>query len=75
MGNVSCNLDIKIKLNGQKMYFVVNAYPPYPLDVATSNLQVQIAHDEEGILGSVSCDFDPMIKVKVQIIHFKKVFL
>ena len=57
------------------MYFVVNAYPPYPLDVATLNLQVQIAHDEEGILGSVSCDFDPMIKVKVQIIHFKKVFL
>ena len=28
----------KVKVKGQIMYFLVNAYPPKPLDVATPNL-------------------------------------
>ena len=31
---------------GQIMYFLVNTYPPEPLDVATS--QVHMSHDVEG---------------------------
>ena len=35
LGNISCDLDPKVK--GQIMYSLVNASPPKPLDVATSN--------------------------------------
>ena len=35
LGNISCYLDLKVK--GKIMNFVVNASPPKPLDVATSN--------------------------------------
>ena len=39
LGNISCDL-----VNSQIMYFFVNASPPKPLDVATSNF----VHDVEG---------------------------
>ena len=35
LGNISCDLDPKVK--GQIIYFLVNALSPKPLDVATSN--------------------------------------
>ena len=35
LGNISCDLDPKIK--GQIMYFLVNVSPLKPLEVATSN--------------------------------------
>ena len=37
LGNVSHDLDPKVKTKGQIMYFLVNASPPKLLDVATSN--------------------------------------
>ena len=37
LNNVSCHLDPKAKVKGQKMYFLVNASPPNLLNVATSN--------------------------------------
>ena len=37
LGNTSCDLDPKVKVKGQIMYFLVNASSPKPLDIATSN--------------------------------------
>ena len=36
LGNLWCDLDSKIKVKDQIMYFIVNASPPNRLDVATS---------------------------------------
>ena len=35
LGNISCDLDPKVKVKGQIMYFLVNVSPPKRLDVAT----------------------------------------
>ena len=35
LGNISCDLDPKIKVKGQIMYFLVNVSPPKRLDLAT----------------------------------------
>ena len=37
LGDISCDLDPKVKVKGQIMYFLVNVSPPKRLDVATSN--------------------------------------
>ena len=37
LGNISCNLDPCVKVKGQITYFLVNASPTKPLDVATLN--------------------------------------
>ena len=37
LGNISCDLDPKVKVKGQILYFLVIASPPKPLDVATLN--------------------------------------
>ena len=37
IGNVPCDLEPKVKDKCQIRYFLVNASPPIPLDVATSN--------------------------------------
>ena len=37
LGNISCDLDPKVKEKSQIMYFLVNASPPKPFDVVTSN--------------------------------------
>ena len=37
LGNILCDLDPKVKVKGQMLYFLVNVSPPKRLDVATSN--------------------------------------
>ena len=37
LGDVSCDLDPKVKVKGQIMYFLVNASPHKLFEVATSN--------------------------------------
>ena len=37
LGDILCDLDPKVKVKGQIMYFLVNASPHKLLDVATSN--------------------------------------
>ena len=37
LGNILCDLDPKVKVKGQILYFLVNVSPPKRLDVATSN--------------------------------------
>ena len=37
LGDVSCDLDPKVKVKGQIMYFLENASPHKVLEVATSN--------------------------------------
>ena len=37
LGNILCDLDPKVKVKGQIMYFLVNVSPPKRLDLATSN--------------------------------------
>ena len=37
MGNVLCDLNSKVEVKGQVLYFLANASTPKPLDVATSN--------------------------------------
>ena len=37
LGNISCDLDSKVKVKGQILNFFVNAPPPKPSDVVTSN--------------------------------------
>ena len=37
LGDVSCDLDPKVKVKGQIMYFTENASPHYVFEVATSN--------------------------------------
>ena len=37
LGNILCDLDPKVKVKDQIMYFLVNASPPKQLDLATSN--------------------------------------
>ena len=49
LGNTPCDLDPKVKVKGQIMYFLVNASSPKPLDIATSNFsQVHRSTDIEG---------------------------
>ena len=37
LGIILCDLDPKVKVNDQIMYFLVNVSPPKRLDVATSS--------------------------------------
>ena len=37
LGNILCDLDSKVKVKDQIMYFLVNASSPKLLEVATSN--------------------------------------
>ena len=37
LGNILCDLDPKVKVKIQIMYFLVNVSPPKGLDVVTSN--------------------------------------
>ena len=37
LGNILCDLDPKVKVKGQIVYFLVNTSSPKPFDVATSN--------------------------------------
>ena len=37
LGNITCDLDPKVKVKDQLMYFLVNVSPPKQLDTATSN--------------------------------------
>ena len=37
LGNVSCDLETMVKVNGRIMYFLENASPHNVLEVATSN--------------------------------------
>ena len=37
LGNISCDLDLEVKAKDQIMYFLVNASPSKPLDIATIN--------------------------------------
>ena len=37
LGDIFCDLDPKVKVKGQIMYFLVNASPRRLLEVATSN--------------------------------------
>ena len=37
LGNILCDLDPKVKVKDQIMYFLVNVSPPKGLEVATSN--------------------------------------
>ena len=37
LSSISCDLDPKVKVKDQKLYFLVNVSPPKRLDVATSN--------------------------------------
>ena len=47
LGGVLCDLDPKVKVKGQIMYFV-NAYTHKILETAISNLPVHRSHDIEG---------------------------
>ena len=42
--DLDCDLDPKVNVTGQKLYFLVNASTPQPLDVATS----YFLHDIKG---------------------------
>ena len=37
LGKILCDIDPKVKVECQILHFLVNASPPKPLDVATSN--------------------------------------
>ena len=37
LGNISCDLDPKVKGKDHIMYFLVNVSPPKQLNIATSN--------------------------------------
>ena len=37
LGNIPCDLHPKVKVKGQILNFLVNASPPEPFDVVTSN--------------------------------------
>ena len=37
LDNMSCDLDLKVNLKGQMMYFLINASPPKSFGVATLN--------------------------------------
>ena len=52
LGNVLCDLT-KVKINGQIMlfFFLVNAFPPKPLDMSTSTLQVHIIQHDVRVYG------------------------
>ena len=45
------------------MYLLVNAFPPKPLDIATSNFVGAFAHDVEGT-GQHPLRPNPKVKVK-----------
>ena len=37
LGNILCDLDLKVKVKDQIIYFLVNVAPPKRLDLATLN--------------------------------------
>ena len=47
------------------MNFVVNASPPKPLDVATSNFAGAKVTRCKGYSGNILCDLNPKIKFKL----------
>ena len=47
-GDVFCDLDPKVKVKGQIMFFHVNASPHKLLEVALQILPVHRSHDVEG---------------------------
>ena len=49
------------------MFFLVNASPHKLLEVASSNFGCPMMLR---VLGDASCDLDPKVKVKCQIMHF-----
>ena len=61
LGNILCDLDPKVKIKSQILNFLVNASPPKPLDVVTSN---SVGYMMKRALGKISCDLDPKDKVK-----------
>ena len=58
LSNIWCGT----KVTGQKLYWLVNASFPQPLDVATSYFVGERSHDLEGT-GQHLVDLDPNIKV------------
>ena len=61
LGDLSCDLDPKVKVKGQIMYFLENASPRNVLEVATSIFCLCIGHLMLRVLGNISCD----LRVKV----------
>ena len=59
VGNISCNLDPKVKVIGQIIYILVNASLK-PLDIATLN--VVGAQCDVGVLSNIWCDLGPRSK-------------
>ena len=64
LGDVLCDLDPKIKVKGQIMYFLVNASPHKLLVVASSNFACALGLMMSRVLGNTSCDIDLGVKVK-----------
>ena len=52
-----CGLDPKVKVIGQIMYFIVNAFSPKLLDVAISNFAGE-SHMIWRALDNILCDLD-----------------
>ena len=61
LGDVLCDLDPKVKVKGEIMYFLENVSPHNVLEVATSNFA---CHMMLRVLGNTSCDLDLGVKVK-----------
>ena len=62
LGKILCNLS-----QGQIMYFLEYAYPPKPLDVATSDFAgAYVTGCRENSPGNTLCDLDRKVKVKVK---------
>ena len=64
LGNVSYDLDPKVKVKGQIMYFLVNASPHYFFGSSSFKFCLCIGHMMSRVLGNTSCDLDLGGKVK-----------
>ena len=60
LGDVLCDLDPKVKVKGQIMYFLENASPHNVLEVTTFCLR--IGHMMLRVLGNTSCDLGVKVK-------------
>ena len=63
LGDVLCDLDPKVKVKGQIMYFLENASPQC---FGSSNFKfcLCVGHMMLRVLGNTSCDLDLGVKVK-----------
>ena len=70
LGNISCDLDPKVKVKGQIIVFSCKCIISKPVRRSNFKLCTSLGHLKLRLLVKISCDIDPNVKVNSQIMYF-----